>query len=231
MSRRRRRGYPLAVMIGIKGRVAVVWDIYSESAKKRQSIHGEDDYGFHESLVDAIRPGVKQGIKSVVVASADEGDYRTFMRHVEKHQSWLLKGWELNTATFKHVALDAMDEGQVKTVVRTRGFMDGLSEASHGDEQHVMDVLEKRLSTSEGIETLLYSLDEVEEALYGDGSLDYILVTEDFVSRHRRRTQKILQIAANKGVKTKVIGSKSKHCGRIAQFGGLICIVNDSALQ
>lgn len=226
--RRRRRGYPIAILIGLEGNQAVTWNIYSESVKPGERILGDGEYNFFESIVDILRPRVKQGIKSVLIAAPDEEDYRNFMDHVRKHQSWLLNGWSLNTVTFEHITEPAMTADQVRGLVKAHGFKEKLAETHRGDLQQVMSVLEKRLNDPEGIETILFTLKEIEDAVYGDEmSPEYILVTELVRSQNRRRTQRLLQVAANKNVKTRIIKPDTPAGARITQFGGIVCILRE----
>jgi stalled ribosome rescue protein Dom34 len=226
--RRRRRGYPLAVLIGLDGDKATTWHVFSESVRPGDRIQGDDRFQFYESIVNLLRPSLKQGTKSVLIATDDEKEYRRFLGHIEKHQSWLLKGWGLNTASFEHVSEPAMDIEQVRRLVKAHGFREKLSEVTQGDIGQVMDVLEKRLSDPEGIETVLFSLNEVEDAVYGGGgSPEYILVTELFRSRRRRRTDRLLQVAANKKVRTRIIENDTQAGARLSQFGGLVCMLRD----
>lgn len=205
-----------------------MWDIYSESVKPGERIRGDGGYNFFESIVDILRPRVKQGIKSVLIAAPDEKDYLKFMDHVRKHQSWLLSGWGLNTVTFGRITGPAMTVDQVRVLVKARGFKEKLALTSEGDLMQVMSVLERRLNDPEGIETILFTLEEVEEAVYGDDvSPEYILVTDLFRSRNRRRTQRLLQVAANKNIKTRIIEPDTLAGTRIAQFGGILCILRD----
>jgi stalled ribosome rescue protein Dom34 len=88
-----------------------------------------------------------------------------------------------------------------------------------------MSVLEKRLSSRDGIETLMFSLNEAEEAVYGGKEVEYIITSQIFQERHRRRIQRLFQVAEIKGVKTRVLPPDSPHIGRVAQFGGLICLI------
>jgi len=214
-------------MIAVQGHEAAVWNIYSESVKPGQRITEKNPYELHESIVDALRPKIKQGVKTVLVASADEKDYSGFMDHVEKHHSWLLKGWDLNKATFEHVPMDAMDERQVRDLVKTNSFKEKLSTASTGDLLNVMKVLEERLNDPEGINTLLFSLQEIEAHVYGVGIADYLLVTDQFHERHKRRTHRLFQISANKKIQTRIIPVDTKAGSRVTQFGGLICLTKN----
>ena len=212
-------------MIGIRDLEAVTWEIYSESVKRGQKIGEASPYRFHESIVDAVRPKIKQVVKTILVASTDEKDYASFMSHIERHQSWLLKGWELNKATFEHVPMAAMDERQVREIVNTNGFKKMLSEASSVDMRHVMEVLEERLNDPDGIETLLFSLEEIESHIYGGGEAEYMLVTDQFHERHRRRTHRLLQVVDNKSTQTSIVPTDTASGARLTQFGGLVCLI------
>jgi stalled ribosome rescue protein Dom34 len=214
-------------MIGIQDNEAAVWNIYSESVKPGERITEETPYELHESIVDALRPRIKQGVKTVLIASADEKDYTGFIDHVEKHHNWLLKGWDLNKATFEHVPMAAMDERQVRGIVKTNSFKEKLSTASTRDLVNIMKVLEERLNDSNGIDTLLFSLDEVEAHVYGGGDVEYLLVTDQFHERHRRRTSRLLQISANRKIQTKIIPAETATGARVTQFGGLVCLTRN----
>jgi len=211
-------------MIGIQDNEAAVWNIYSESVKPGQRITEETPYELHESIVDALRPKINQGVKTVLVASSDEKDYAGFMNHVEKHHSWLIKGWDLNKATFEHVPMAAMDERQVRGIVKTNSFKEKLSTASSRDMVNVMKVLEERLNDPDRIDTLLFSLQEIEAHVYGSGDADYLLVTDEFHERHRRRTHRLLQISANRKIQIRIIPANTAAGARVNQFGGLVCL-------
>ncbi len=224
--RRRRRGYPLAVLVGLEGSRAALWSVFSESVKPGERLQGDDEYNFYESVVDALRPSIKQGIKSVLVAAPDEKDYQGFVNHIRRHQSWLLNGKGPNSTAFVHLFERATENRQVRELVRSRGFKQKLTEVYRDDVKQVMGVLESRLNDPDGIEALLFTLEDVEDVMYrGDRSPSYILVTEDFLSKHRRRTQRLLQIAANKEVKTRIIKHGTPAAARIAQLGGLVCML------
>ena len=224
--RRGRRGYPLALLVGLEGHRASTWDVYSESVREGRRIRGEDEYNFYEAIVDALRPAVKQGVRSVLVAAPDEKDYEKLMAHIGRHQGWLLGGWSLNTVTFERLSQRAMDAEQVRELVRAKGFKERLVETTQMDTRGVMEALERLMSDPEGIESLLFTLEEIEMAIRGDnGGLEYILLTEAFRDRHRRRVDRLLQIASSRGIKTRVVRPDTPAGSRITQLGGLVCML------
>lgn len=224
--RRSRRGYPLAVLIGLEDGNAVTWNVFSESIKSGKKIQGEEDYKLFESVVDVLRPRIKKGEKSILIATPNRDYYTRFMDHIRKHQRWMLKGWDLNIATFEYISEPAMTIKQVRKLVNKKDFREKLDEASQGDAQQVIGSLEDRLKDKESMESFKFSLSEVENAVYGSGEKpEYILVTENFLSNHKRRTYRLLQIAENKKIKTRIIKTDTPVGERIAQFGGLICML------
>ena len=71
-----KRGYPVAVLVGIEQDHAALWHIFSQVAKQQQTIPINGDrkdskalYSFHETIINALRPVLKEGVRSIVVAS------------------------------------------------------------------------------------------------------------------------------------------------------------------
>jgi stalled ribosome rescue protein Dom34 len=224
--KRRRRGYPVAVLVGLENKRAIFWNIFSNTIKAGAVKKWVDnEYNFFEDIVDELRPSIKQGIKTVILASEAKKKYEGFIGHIEKHQSWMLKGYELNRVSFQYIGGSARDVDAVTELVNASGFSNKIRQAGEGDMKLVMSVLEKRLSSRDGIETLMFSLNEVEDAVYGGGNVEYIMTSQRFQERHRRRIQRLFQVAENKGVKTRVLPPDSPHIGRVAQFGGLVCLL------
>ena len=69
--RRYRRGYPVAVLVGFEADHAMLWMIFSRVAKPstRLELDGRRTnekalYNFHESVVDALKPVLKEGVKA-----------------------------------------------------------------------------------------------------------------------------------------------------------------------
>ena len=223
--RRRRRGYPQAILIGLDGNRATTWIIFSESIRLGKNLTGEGDFTFYESLIDTLRPALKEGIKTILIAATDEKNYEDFLNHVKKHQNWLLNGWSLNTVAFEHIPGSAMNITQVRDLVTKHGFHEKFQETHTEGIQQVINLLEKRLNDPRGIETLYFSLNEVEQVVYGEKPTpEYILVTEKFRDKNRRRVQRLFQIANNKNVKTRIVKNETQAGIRITQLGGLVCL-------
>jgi hypothetical protein len=220
---KRRRGYPVAVLIGLGNDGAYLWDVYSESVKPGGTLTSAgSDYSLYEAVVDQLRPRVREGVKTIVVASEDRHLYQSFLVHVERHHAWLTRGWEMNTVTFTYLQGRAETAKEVRATAASSGFNLILRDASEGGLDAVMGVLEKRLNTPEGIDSLLLSLDDVEAGVYGEDPPEFILLTEGYARRHRSRVQRLTQVAGNRGIKTRTVPTDSLHAPRLEQLGGIV---------
>jgi stalled ribosome rescue protein Dom34 len=55
---------------------------------------------------------------------------------------------------------------------------------------------------------------------------EYLLLTDNYLSgsRQRNRVYRLLQIAKNRSVKTRIINAESTAGIRLTQLGGLVCL-------
>lgn len=201
-----------------------MYNIFSESIKLDKGINkNTNDYNFFEAIIDRLRPNIKKGIKTILIASSDKKCFQEFYDHIEKHQRWLISGYELNQVTIDYIEGSARDLDSVQILLEESGLQRTIKQAAREENNRIMKVLEKRLGTPEGINSLFFSLKEVEDILYKDVSLlEIILLTTTFSNNHRRRTQRLLQIAQNKGIKSMIIETNTPVGARLSQFGGLI---------
>jgi stalled ribosome rescue protein Dom34 len=78
---------------------------------------------------------------------------------------------------------------------------------------------------------VLFSLQEAENLILnpqiaGKPQPEYLLLTDDFLagSRQKNRVNRLMQIAARNGVKTRVIDTESNAGARLKQLGGIVCL-------
>ena len=103
-----KRGYPVAVLVGLENDHAVLWHVFSHVAKQHLTLklsgkrtNEKALYNFHESVVDALRPSLKEGIRSIVVAAPMKTTYaKDFLDHVQRHHTYLIQSKGANRATF-----------------------------------------------------------------------------------------------------------------------------------
>jgi stalled ribosome rescue protein Dom34 len=229
-----RRGYPVAVLVGIEQTHAVLWYIFSQVAKQQQTIplSGRTDskatYNFHETLVNALRPTLKEGVRSIIVASPPRTNYaQDFLNHIKAHHTWLLQGQ--NKATFSPITGSASSPTQVAILTKTSAFKNLIQENATEETENLLEILEKRLSKSDNL--VLFSLQEAEGLILfpqppGKPQPEYLLLTDDYLSgsRQKNRVNRLMQIAARNGVKTRVISAESNAGKRLTQLGGIVCL-------
>jgi stalled ribosome rescue protein Dom34 len=230
-----KRGYPVAVLVGIEQDHAALWHIYSQVAKQQQTIPLTGDrkdqkalYSFHETIINALRPVLKEGVKSVIVASPARTSHALdFLFHVKAHHSWLTHG--TNKASIAHITGSASTPPQVAALTKTATFKELIQENAAEETENLLEILEKRLNKTDNL--VLFSLQEAESLILfpqaqGKPQPEYLLLTNDYLncSRQKNRVNRLMQIAAKNGVKTRVIDAESNAGKRLTQLGGIVCL-------
>ena len=232
-----RRGHAVALLIGLQENRAVLWKVFSQVVKPETTISlsgprndAKAVYNFHEQIVNALRPTVKEGVGSVLVASPARTNYHEkFLQHVREHHTWLVQG--SSKTSFAQLTGAATTKGEVTELTRDPAFSRIIQETVAEETENLLDLLEKRLNAPDGDVMVRYSIEEVEASVLGSWipgtpKPEYLLVTDSFLSasRLRGRVQRLMQIAANKGVKTRVVAAESPAGKRLAQLGGIVCL-------
>jgi stalled ribosome rescue protein Dom34 len=229
-----KRGYPVAVLVGIEADHAAMWHIFSQVAKPQQTIplsERKDQkalYSFHETIINALRPVLKEGVRSIVVASPPRTTYATdFLSHIKSHHSWLLQG--TNKASISQITGSASSPAQVAALTKTDSFKQLIQENAAEETENLLEILEKRLSKTDNL--VYFSLVEAENLILvpqppGKPQPEYLMLTDDYLSgsRQKNRVNRLMQIAARNGVKTRVIDAESNAGCRLTQLGGLVAL-------
>jgi stalled ribosome rescue protein Dom34 len=234
--KRYKRGYPVAILIGVEEDKAVVWKIFSEVAKPENTVHINGTrnnpktlYNFHESIINALRPTLKEGVKSIIIASSARTNHaQELINHVSEHHTWLTQG--PNKAAFSKITGSASTPPQIATLTRTSTFREIISETTAEETENLIEILEKRLNVSDK-NLVMFSLEEAENLVLkrqklGRPKPEYLLLTNKYLaeSREKNRLHRLIQIAKNKNVKTRIINAESPAGQRLTQLGGLICL-------
>jgi stalled ribosome rescue protein Dom34 len=235
-SKSHRRGYPVAILVGFDAEQAALWIVYSQVVKPERTIRIEGNrtdpkavYTFHESIVNALRPLMKEGVKSVIIASPPRTNYGTdFQKHIQDHHTWLAKG--PSKATLAQITGSAITIHEITSLSRTADFRRVVGETTEEESENLIELLEKRLNATSSEPLILYSLIEIENAVLwpwkpGKPRPEFLVLTDTYLSgsRQRNRVQRLLQFASNKGVKTRIVKSDTLAGKRILQLGGLVC--------
>ena len=229
-----KRGYPVAVLVGIEQDHAALWHIFSQVAKQQQTIPISDRkdqkalYTFHETIINALRPILKEGVRSIIVASPPRSSYaQEFLSHIKSHHAWLSQG--TNKTSFSQITGSASTPSQVSALTKTSAFKQLIQENAAEETENLLEILEKRLSKTDNL--VLFSLQEAENLILnpqapGKPQPEYLLLTDDYLagSRQKNRVNRLMQIAARNGVKTRVIDAESNAGSRLMQLGGIVCL-------
>lgn len=235
--RRYRRGYPVAVLVGFEEDHAMLWRIFSRVVKPSLKVvlagKRTDEkvlYNFHEQVVDVLKPVLKEGVKSIVVAAPARTTYATdFLEHVRKHHRYLIQSKNANRTNFAELVGSADNRVKVAELVKTKQFTKILAETTSDEADRIVSVLEKHLYRSGDDTVVLYSLKEIEDTIYDRNKTDefvnaYLLLTDQYLdgSKSKNRIHRLLQISQNKKVKTRIVNAETPAGNRVSQFGGIV---------
>jgi len=238
-----RRGYPVALLVGFEEHHAVLWEVFSNVAKPLFTVEiggrRTDQmalYNFHESIIAALRPALKEGVRSIIVTAPMKMKYTAaFMDHVRKHHAYLLKSKRQHMTVFTELAGSADQPHNVADLVKTTRFRRLVAETTAGEADHIVDALNERLFSVNSVSVVLYTLGEIEDRIYGargQSNLDtgYLILTDEYltVSPEKDRVHRLLQIAKNKNVRTRVVNAETPAGHRIGQLGGIVLFTASS---
>ncbi len=227
-----RRGYPVAVLVGVESDHAVIWQIYSQVAKPQQKILLGDRrdqkalYNFHEAIVNALRPILKEGVRSIIIASPPRTSFgQNIQNHFTAHHQWLTQG--TNKATISLIDGSASTPPQVSALTQKPAFKQLIQDNVAEETENLLESLEKCLN----LNLIVFSLEEAENLILtsqapGKPKPEYLLITNDYLAgvRQKNRIHRLMQIAQNKKVKTRVIDAESNAGVRLTQLGGIVCL-------
>ena len=231
-----RRGYPVAILAGLEDDRAVLWKVFSNVVKPEKTISLDGTrndpkavYNFHESIVNALRPTLKEGVRSVILASPARTNHaQRFIDHIREHHAWLVQG--PNKAVFSEANGSASTLSEVAALTKTLMFRQLICETTSEEAEDLMNILEKRLNTLDKNAVVLYSFEETEDLILGSQKPnrpkpERLMLTDRYLSnsREKNRIHRLMQIATNRKVKTKIVDAESPAGQRLTQLGGMVC--------
>ena len=235
--RRYKRGYSVAVLIGLEENLAVLWKVFSQVVKCVTTVRLEGArkdvkalYRFHERIINALRPSLKEGMRSVVLASPAKSSFsKSFLAHIQLHHTWLAKG--VSKVSISEVVGSACTLPNVASLVNSPVFRKMLSETVLVEAEVLVELLEKRLNASGRDALVFYSLWEIHDLIFNAGKPgkpkpDFLLITDAYLSsfRPKNKLHRLMQVAANRAVKVKIVDGKSPAGARVTQFGGIVLL-------
>jgi len=239
--KRAKRGYPIAILIGLHDNDAVFWRIFSETirlhfkinrGRKRRNQNKKQLYHFHEEIINTLRPIIKEGIRSVILLSPPKEEYSDeFLNHVNKHHSWLLKKGDKQVVFSKIIGNQAKTQKDVYYLKTQEYFKDIVDETSNQEGLLILEELTELINKNEKFSKILYTWREIDHELrliMKNPNLtkpNYITLTEEYLKnpKNRNKIHRILQIAKNLEIKTKIVSIESEAGAIVDKFGGLVC--------
>ncbi|MBY9008340.1 MAG: hypothetical protein KGD74_00580 [Candidatus Lokiarchaeota archaeon] len=239
--KRVRRGHPIALLIGLHDNDVVFWRIFSETirlhfkinrGRKRRNQNEKQLFHFHEEMINKLRPIIKEGIRSVILLSPPKKEYSDeFLNHVNKHHSWLLKKGDKSVVFSKIIGNQAKTQKDVYYLKTQENFKDIVEETSNQEALLILEDLTEIINKNEKFSKILYTWREIDYELrliIKNPNLpkpNYIILTEEYLKnpKNRNKTDRILQIAKNLEIKTKIVNQETEAGISVKNFGGLVC--------
>ena len=227
----------MALLVGFQEHHAVLWQVFSNVAKQLLTLEiggrrtdQKVMYNFHESVINALRPVLGEGVRSVIVTAPMKTTYTAdFMNHVQVHHAYLVQSKRQNRVAFTELAGSADEPHNVAELVKTKRFRRLVAETTSGEADHIVDALNERLFGVNSDSIVLYTLGEIEAIIYGSkGQTDlrsgYLMLTDTYlaVSKEKNRIYRLLQISKSKKVKTRIVKTETTAGQRISQLGGVV---------
>jgi stalled ribosome rescue protein Dom34 len=232
-----KRGYSVALLVGLEHDQAVLWRVFSEVVKPHVTVklggRRTDErflYGFHESVMAALRPALNEGVRSIVVAAPMKTTYAAdFLDHVRKHHAHLIQSKNPNRANFATLVGSADQPHRVAELVKTKEFRRLITQTRSDEADHVIDALEKHLYNINSSSAALFSLKEIEDRVYGregddDLKTGHLVLTDRYLAcaENKNRIHRLLQISVNRKAQTRIVNAETPAGKRIDQFGGIV---------
>ena len=152
-----------------------------------------------------------------------------FIDHIHRHHIWLVQG--PNKATLSEATGSAGTLSEVVAMTRTPVFHRLINETTSEETESLIDILEKHLHASNQETSVLYSLEETGDLIFGPWKPGrpkpkYLMLTDKYLSDscEKNRIHRLMQIAKNRNVKTRIVGAESTAGLRLTQLGGMVCL-------
>jgi stalled ribosome rescue protein Dom34 len=234
-----KRGFAVAILVGFDQGIASIWRVYSQAIKPEATIHLEGAhsdlkalYNFHESIVNWLRAILKEGVRSIILVSPPRTTYgQKFAEHIKDHHAWLTQGASKVTLTV--MTGSAVTRTDLMILAKKSDFRTFLQDATFEETENLLELLEKRLNSPDKDDIVLYSLEDIEDSiLYSQkkNTMEFLLLTDEHLAKpnRKRRINRLMQIAVNRNIKTRVVVSNTPAGKRLTQLGGIALIARKS---
>jgi stalled ribosome rescue protein Dom34 len=227
----------MAILLKIDEEYAIMLKIFSKTSKLEKIIYAQGStnnskmpYNFHEKIINAIRPTLKEGVRSIILLASPRNSYtRKFLNHIHEHHKWLDKG--SSKVTISEIVDLASTPSQLLALAQTEKLRKIVSDTTSEETENLIEILEKRLVIDDKINYVLFSIEEIEDSILkrhkpGKPRPQYLMLTDKYLdeTHDKNRLHRLMQIATNKKVKTRIIDAESLAGNRLTQLGGIVCL-------
>jgi stalled ribosome rescue protein Dom34 len=217
--------------------MTAVWMIFSNVIKPLTTVQLNGTWSDRkavfnhcESIVDSLRPALREGVGSIVLVSPSRMNYaKQLIDHVHQHHVWLVEGPDKVTLT--EVTGSAGSLPEVASLARTIMFRGLLRQAASEAADNLAELLDRYINSSDRSRGIAYPIEVVEKLITdprrpGEQSPEYLMLTNVYLSTssEKSRVQRLMQIAANRRVKTSVVDAVQPAGIRLMQLGGIVCL-------
>jgi len=241
--KRVKRGYPVALLIGMEKQQVTIWKIFSQIAKFHKVFPFEgfkkdnkDNYSFFETIIDTIRPSLREGIKSIIISNPPKTKYADILlSHIKQHHSWLIQG--INKISFSQIVGSTKTKEKVRSLIGDSLFQNLISETAIKETDDLISILNRNLASLNSKNKILFSFGEISKLFLDTqkqtkSQPEYLLLTDNYLKncKHKNQLNSILQIAKNRKVKTRVVLNHLPAGKRLTQLGGIVCLIQTSKI-
>lgn len=225
----------MAVLIGFEHNQALLWQIFSSSAKLISTMKLCGDkrdkkalYSFHESVIATLKKFLREGMRSIIIATPARTSYAAdFLDHARRHHAYLVQNEGIERLIFTLLVGSADQPHKVAGLAKTKEFKRLIVESISQEADRILSELDKHLCGTDSV--ILFSLKEIECRIYDQKSFsetrkEYLLLTDKYLaeSKNKNRVYRLLRISENEGVETRTVNSETHAGKRISQLGGLV---------
>lgn len=150
---------------------------------------------------------------------------------MNKHHSWLLKKGDKQVVFSKIIGNQAKNQKDVNYLKTQETFKEIVEETSNQEGLLILEELTEIINKNDKFSKILYTWREIDYELRlfkknpNLAKPNYIILTEEYLNnpKNRNKTYRILQIAKNFKIKTKIVSQESEAGVIVEKFGGLVC--------
>ena len=195
--------------------------------KKYRNLDQKELYKFHESIINAIRPLIREQNKAIIVVAPQKSTYwDSFSKHIKKGHRWL------DSIAFELFDAEIDNDEQIKDLFQTQAFKDAIGLARAEVSANIESDLNKYLNKLSESSNIIYGIREIESYLLSNPSSEQLnerilMISDSFleINKTNPKMQRIRHLAKNYGITEKIFEQDSGMATRINELGGIILII------